>query len=52
MIEFEDDAVFFPIPRRATLAQVSENLDKIGRSRGCQPLAIEVLFKARNERAK
>ena len=52
LIEFEDGPVFFPIPRGATLAQVSENLDKIGKRHRGEPLAIEVLFKAHKERAK
>jgi hypothetical protein len=51
-VEFEDGPVFFPIPRGATLAQVSENLDKIGKCHEGQPLAIEVLFKAHKVRAK
>lgn len=51
-IEFEDGPVFFVIPRGATLAQVSENLDNIGKCHGGPPLAIEVLFKAHKERAK
>lgn len=46
LIEFENGPVFLPIPRGATLAQVSENLDKIGKRHGGQPLAIDVLFKA------
>jgi hypothetical protein len=50
-IEFEDGPVFFTVPRGATLAQVSENLDKIGKRRGGQPLAIDVIFKAHKERA-
>jgi hypothetical protein len=46
LIEFENGPVFLPIRRGATLAQISENLDKIGKRHGGQPLAIDVLFKA------
>jgi hypothetical protein len=46
LIAFEDGPAFFRIPRGATLAEVSENLDKIGKKHKGQPLSIEVRFRA------
>jgi hypothetical protein len=45
MVAFEDGCVSFRIPRGATLADVSENLDKIGKQRKGQPLSIAVRFR-------
>lgn len=45
LIAFEDGAVSFRIPRGATLADVSENLDKIGKEHKGQPLSIDVRFR-------
>ena len=45
LIAFEDGSVSFRIPRGATLADVSENLDKIGKEHKGQPLSIEVRFR-------
>jgi hypothetical protein len=48
-IEFEDGPVSFNISRGATLADISENLDKIGKWHRGQPLSIDVRFKAPGE---
>jgi hypothetical protein len=48
-IEFEDGPVSFNISRGATLADISENLDKIGKWHRGQPLSIDVRFKAPEE---
>jgi hypothetical protein len=45
LIAFEDGSVYFRIPRGATLADVSENLDKIGKEHKGQPLSIDVRFR-------
>jgi len=45
LIAFEDGSVSFRIPRGATLADVSENLDKIGKDHKGQPLSIDVRFR-------
>ena len=45
LIAFEDGSVSFRIPRGATLADVSENLDKIGKEHKGQPLSIDVRFR-------
>jgi hypothetical protein len=45
LIAFEDGSVFFGIPYGATLANVSENLDKIGKEHKGQPLSIDVRFR-------
>ncbi len=45
LIAFEDGAVSFRIPLGATLADISENLDKIGKAHKGQPLSIDVRFR-------
>ncbi len=45
LIAFEDGSVSFHIPRGATLADVSENLEKIGKEHKGQPLSINVRFR-------
>jgi hypothetical protein len=50
LIEFEDGSVSLRIPREATLADISENLDKIARWHRGEPLSIDVCFKAANDR--
>ncbi len=45
LIAFEDGPVSFRIPHGATLADVLENLDKIGKAHKGQPLSIEVRFR-------
>ncbi len=49
LIAFEDGSVSLRIPRGATLADVSENLDKIGKEHNGQPLSIEVRFRTPND---
>ena len=49
MMEFEDGPVSFLIQRGATLADISENLDQIGKWHTGQPLSINVHFKAAND---
>ena len=45
IVAFEDGSMYFRIPRGATLADVSENLDTIGKEHKGQPLSIEVRFR-------
>ena len=52
LIEFEDGPMSFRIPRGATLADVSEKLDRIGRWHRGQPLAIDVRFGAANDNGR
>ncbi len=49
LIEFEDGAVSFGIPSGATLGDISESLDEIGRWHRGRPLAIGVRFGVRQE---
>jgi hypothetical protein len=46
VIAFDDATVSFDIPRGATLADISENLDRIARWHRGLPLSIEVRLKA------
>jgi hypothetical protein len=46
LIEFEDGPVSVRIPHGATLADISENLDQIGKWHRGHPLSIDVCFKA------
>ena len=46
LIAFEDGSVSLRIPRGATFADVSENLDKVGKEHKGQPLSIDVRFRA------
>ena len=48
-IAFEDGPVSFEVSRGATLADISENLDKIGKWHRGRPLSIDVRFKALEE---
>ncbi len=48
LIEFEDGPVSFRVSREATLADISENLDKIARWHRGEPISINVRFKAPN----
>ena len=45
LIAFENGFVYFRIPHGATLADVSENLDIIGKEHKGQPLSIDVRFR-------
>ena len=45
LVAFEDGSVSLRIARGATLADVSENLDKIGKEHKGQPLSIDVRFR-------
>jgi hypothetical protein len=45
LVAFEDGSVSFRIPRGATLADVSESLDVIGKDHKGQPLSIDVRFR-------
>ena len=45
LIAFEDGSVSLPIARGATLADVSEKLDKIGKEHKGQLLSIDVRFR-------
>ncbi|MGO9172066.1 MAG: hypothetical protein ACLP7P_08890 [Rhodomicrobium sp.] len=49
LIEFEDGPVSFAIPRGATLADISENLNELGKWHKGQPLSIDVRFRAPQE---
>ena len=45
LVAFEDGSVYFRIPRGATLADVLENRDKIGKKHRGRPLSIDVRFR-------
>jgi hypothetical protein len=45
LIAFKDGSVSLRIARGATFADVSENLDKIGKEHKGQPLSIKVRFR-------
>jgi hypothetical protein len=46
LIKFSDGPVFFRVPRGATLADISENLDSIGKWHKGPPISVDVSFKA------
>ncbi len=48
-MEFEDGSVCFYVSQGATFADISENLDKIGKWHTGKLLAIDVRFKAPGE---
>ncbi|MFZ1109788.1 MAG: hypothetical protein WAN43_15755 [Rhodomicrobium sp.] len=48
LMAFEDGGVSFCIPQGATLADISENLDRVGKRHG-KLLSIDVRFKAPGE---
>lgn len=48
LIEFEDGSVSLRIPHGATLADVSENLDKLGKWHTGRPIFVSVCFNAAN----
>jgi hypothetical protein len=49
LMKFEDGSVCFCIPQGATLADISEDLDKIGKWHTGKLLSIAVRFKAPGE---
>jgi hypothetical protein len=49
LVKFEDGPVSFSIPHAATLADISEYLDSIGKWHTGKPLSIDVRFKALKE---
>ena len=49
LLAFEDGSVCFCIPQGATLADISENLDKIGKWHTGKLVSIDVRFKAPDE---
>jgi hypothetical protein len=46
LIRFDDGSVFFCVPPGATVAAISENLQRIGDWHKGQPISIDVRFKA------
>jgi hypothetical protein len=46
LIKFPDGPVFFRVPHGATLADISENLDSIGKWHQGPPISVDVSFKA------
>ncbi len=46
LMAFEDGSVSFCIPAGTTLADISENLEKVGKWHRGKPLSIDVCFKA------
>jgi hypothetical protein len=50
LVAFEDGSVSFRIPPGATLADISENLDKIGNEHKGQLLSVDVRFKTPKDR--
>jgi hypothetical protein len=49
LIRFKDGSESFCVPRGVTLADISENLDRIGRWHEGRPISIDVRFKAPKE---
>ena len=49
LMEFEDGSLSFCIPRRATLIDISDNLDRVGKWRTGKLLSIDVCFKASDD---
>ncbi len=49
LIAFDDGSVSLRIAPGATLADLSENLDKVGKEHNGQPLSIEVRFRTPND---
>ena len=48
LMKFEDGSVSFCMPQGATLTDISENLDKVGKWHG-KLLSVDVHFKAQND---
>ncbi len=48
-MKFEYGSVSFCIPEGATLAEISENMDKVGKWHGGKIVSIDVRFKAPDE---
>jgi hypothetical protein len=46
LIQFSDGSVFFRVPQGATLTDISENLDSIGKWHKGPPISVDVSFKA------
>ena len=46
LMKFEFGSVSFCIPEGATLANISENMDKVGKWHGGKLVSIDVRFKA------
>jgi hypothetical protein len=46
MIRFEDGSESFYVPPGSTVADISENLDRISKRHGGRPLSIDIRFKA------
>jgi hypothetical protein len=51
LIDFEDGSVSFCIPRGATLADIAENVERIGKWHCGHALSIAVGFSAANRRS-
>jgi hypothetical protein len=49
LMKFEFGSVSFCIPEGATLANISENMDKVGKWHGGKLVSIDVRFKAPDE---
>jgi hypothetical protein len=49
MIRFQDGSVSICVPHGATLADISENLENIGRWHKGRPISIDVRFKSPDE---
>ena len=49
LMKFEYGSVSFCIPEGATLADISENMDKVGKWHGGKLVSIDVRFKAPDE---
>ena len=49
LMKFEYGSVSFCIPEGATLADISENMDKVGKWHGGKIVSIDVRFKAPDE---
>jgi hypothetical protein len=49
LIEFEDGPVSFRVPCGATLVDISEKMDRIGKWHRGQPISIDVRFRVADE---
>ena len=51
LIAFEDGSVAFRVPRGATVADITENLDRIGIWHQGPPISIYVRFKSSEDKS-
>jgi hypothetical protein len=49
MIRFKDGSESFCVPRGSTLADISDNLDRIAQRHDGRPISIDIRFRAPDE---